>query len=366
MSQRFIPLHAVSPLNQTLPVPDQAVTIGPDMLQRPLRDLRISVTDRCNFRCGYCMPRSVFGPGYSFLPTAELLSFEEITRSARLLVALGVQKIRLTGGEPLLRKNLDTLVAMLSELRTLTGQALDLSLTTNASLLAHKAQALKNAGLKRLTVSLDALDEAIFRRMNDADFSVAQVLAGLDAAHQAGFTNIKVNMVVQRGVNDSQIEPMARHFRGSGVVLRLIEFMDVGRTNGWQRDQVMPSWQVLERLRAIAPLEALKPNTPGETAQRWRWVDGSGEIGFISSVSRAFCRNCTRLRLSTEGRLYLCLFAHQGHDLRALLRSDHSDVQIQSALALLWSGREDRYSEQRGMPNSDAGFRPVEMHYIGG
>jgi GTP 3',8-cyclase len=371
MPQRFIPLHEVSsPTSahqpaQALTLPHQPWPMGLDALQRPLRDLRISVTDRCNFRCGYCMPRSVFGAGYTFLPTSELLSFEEITRSARLLVGLGVQKIRLTGGEPLLRKNLEKLIAMLSALRTTTGQTLDLSLTTNASLLARKAQALKDAGLQRLTVSLDALDEATFRRMNDADFSVAQVLAGIDAAQQQGFTHIKVNMVVQRGVNDFQIEAMARHFRGSGVVLRFIEFMDVGRTNGWRLDQVVPSAQVLERLSAVALLEPLEPHTPSETAQRWRFKDGSGEIGLISSVSRAFCRNCTRLRLSTQGRLYLCLFAQQGHDLRALLRSDCADDQIQSALACLWSRREDRYSELRSVLDT-TGVKPVEMHYIGG
>jgi GTP 3',8-cyclase len=243
------------------------------------------------------------------------------------------------------------------------GQRLDLSLTTNASLLAQKAQALKDAGLQRITVSLDALDDAVFRRMNDADFSVAQVLAGLDAAHGVGFENIKINMVVQRGVNDSQIEAMARHFRGSGMVLRFIEYMDVGSTNGWQMTQVLPCAQVLERLSNIAPLEALEPHTPSETAQRWRWSDGRGEVGLISSVSRAFCRHCTRLRLSTEGQLYLCLFAHQGHDLRS---EAVSDEQIKAALAQLWGERADRYSELRETVGPLKDMKPVEMHYIGG
>jgi GTP 3',8-cyclase len=373
LPKHVIRLHEPTPPRaqaQALAIPLKAPATGAalDQLQRPLRDLRISVTDRCNFRCAYCMPRAAFGPEHLFLPSAQLLSFEEITRSARLLVDVGITKIRLTGGEPLLRKNLDALVAMLNVLRTPQGKTLDLSLTTNASLLARQAQALKNAGLQRLTVSLDALDDATFRRMNDADFSVAQVLHGIDAAHRAGFEHIKVNMVVQRGVNDHQIEPMAQHFRGSGMVLRFIEYMDVGSTNGWQMDQVLPSAQVLERLLAIAPLEALEPHTLSETAQRWRWKDGSGEIGLISSVSRAFCQHCTRLRLSTEGQLYLCLFAHQGHDLRALLRNpDCSDDEIKAALSQLWSERADQYSALRGAAaGAVKTMQPVEMHYIGG
>ena len=341
-----------------------------DRLGRPLHDLRISVTDRCNFRCSYCMPKEVFDKHYSFLPHSSLLSFEEITRVARLFVAHGVRKIRLTGGEPLLRKNLEILIGMLAELRTPDGEALDLTLTTNGSVLARKAQALRDAGLTRLTVSLDALDDATFRQMNDADFPVAEVLAGIDAARRAGFGPIKVNMVVKRGTNDAQILPMARHFRGSGIVLRFIEYMDVGATNGWRMDEVLPSAQVVERIAAELPLEPLEATAPGETAQRWRYADGGGEIGVISSVTQAFCRDCNRARLSTEGKLFLCLFASRGHDLRALLRGSFDDAQIAAAIGLIWQGRDDRYSELRSTTGAAtdgaAAERRVEMHYIGG
>jgi len=339
-----------------------------DRLGRPLRDLRISVTDRCNFRCSYCMPKEVFDKNYSFLPHASLLSFEEITRVARLFVAHGVHKLRLTGGEPLLRKNLEILVGMLAELRTPDGEPLDLTLTTNASLLARKAQALKNAGLQRITVSLDALDDTIFRRMNDADFPVAEVLDGIEVAQRVGLGPIKVNMVVKRGTNDDQILPLARHFRGSGIVLRFIEYMDVGATNGWRMDEVLPSAQVLARIEREFPLEAIEPNTTGETAERWRYRDGGGEIGVISSVTQAFCHDCNRARLSTEGKLFLCLFANRGHDLRALLRGGRSDAEIAAAIGQIWRGRDDRYSELRGAQAADtgSGARRVEMHYIGG
>jgi GTP 3',8-cyclase len=339
-----------------------------DRLQRPLRDLRISVTDRCNFRCGYCMPKEVFDRDYRFLPHASLLSFEEITRLASVFVAHGVRKIRLTGGEPLLRKGLEDLVGMLANLRTIDGGPLDLTLTTNGSLLARKAGVLREAGLTRLTVSLDALDDVIFRRMNDVDFPVAEVLKGIDTAQRAGFGPIKVNMVVKRGTNDHEIVTMARHFRGSGVVLRFIEYMDVGATNGWRLDEVLPSADVLARLQEHWPLEPLDPSAPGETAERWRYADGGGEIGLISSVTRAFCRDCNRARLSTEGKLFNCLFATSGHDLRTLLRSGRSDAEIAGALALLWRSRDDRYSELRAASSSDAarGERRVEMHYIGG
>jgi len=342
-----------------------------DRLGRPLRDLRISVTDRCNFRCGYCMPKEVFGRDYRFLPQAELLSFEEITRLARLFVAHGVNKLRLTGGEPLMRKHLEVLIDMLAALRTPQGEPLDLTLTTNGSLLARKAQALKAAGLQRVTVSLDALDDALFKRMNDADFPVGDVLEGLEAALSAGLGPIKVNMVVQRGVNDTEIEPMARHFRshyGGRVALRFIEFMDVGSSNGWRMDQVLPSAQVLQRLQAVHPLVPLEPAQPGETAQRWAWADGAGEVGLISSVTQAFCRDCNRARLSTEGRLYHCLFAHRGHDLRTLLRNDASDDELQAVIASLWQQRSDRYSELRAeLPADTAGTaKRIEMHYIGG
>jgi cyclic pyranopterin phosphate synthase len=314
------------------------------------------------------MPKEVFDRQHAFLAHKELLSFEEITRLARVFVAQGVHKIRLTGGEPLLRKDLERLVAMLSGLRTSEGRAVDLTLTTNGSLLAKKAQALRNAGLSRLVVSLDAIDDAIFRRMNDVDFPVADVLEGIDAARRAGFAPIKINMVVRRGTNDSQILPMVEHFRGSGAIVRFIEFMDVGTTNGWRMDEVLPSAELIALIHARHPLEALQPTQIGETAQRWRYLDGAGEIGVISSVTQAFCRDCNRLRLSTEGKVYLCLFAHRGHDLRALLRSGCDDERIAATVQQIWSGREDRYSELRGSQaaNPDTGERRIEMHYIGG
>lgn len=348
-----------------------------DRLGRPLRDLRISVTDRCNFRCSYCMPKEVFDRDYRFLPQTSLLTFEEITRVARLFVAHGVRKLRLTGGEPLLRKHLETLVGMLANLRDVDGQPLDLTLTTNGSLLERKAPALAAAGLRRVTVSLDALDDAVFRRMNDVDFPVADVLRGIDAAIAAGLGPVKVNMVVKRGTNDHEIVPMARHFRerhGSSVVLRFIEYMDVGATNGWRMGEVLPSADVVCRLSEAFPLEPMPASQPGETAQRWRYRDGTGEIGVISSVTQAFCGDCNRARLSTEGKLFLCLFAHRGHDLRALLRGHSpqgqpwSDEQIAAAIGLIWSEREDRYSELRGAMAADTGSgeRRIEMHYIGG
>ena len=338
-----------------------------DTLGRPLRDLRISVTDRCNFRCSYCMPKEVFDKQYAFLPHSSLLSFEEITRTAKLFVAHGVRKIRLTGGEPLLRKNLEVLVGMLSRLRTPDGAPLDLTLTTNGSVLARKAQALKDAGLQRVTVSLDALDDAVFRRMNDADFPVEDVLAGIAEAQRVGLGPIKVNMVVKRGTNDDQILPMARHFKGTGTVLRFIEYMDVGASNGWRMDEVLPSAQVVERIHGELPLQAIAANVLGETAERWRYSDGSGEIGVISSVTQAFCQDCNRARLSTEGKLFLCLFASHGHDLRALLRGDCTDEQIAGAIGLIWQGRDDRYSELRANAvATPGGERRVEMHYIGG
>jgi GTP 3',8-cyclase len=340
-----------------------------DSLHRPLGDLRISVTDRCNFRCSYCMPKEVFDRHYAFLPQSSLLSFEEITRLAALFVAHGVRKIRLTGGEPLLRRDLERLVAMLAELSTVDGTPLDLTLTTNGSLLERKADALRAAGLGRVTVSLDALDDAIFRRMNDADFPVADVLRGIDAAERAGLGPIKVNMVVKRGTNDQEIVPMARHFRGRDVALRFIEYMDVGATNGWRMDEVLPSAEVLRRLGAEFELTALPASAPGETAERWRHGAGAaGEIGTISSVTKAFCRDCNRARLSTEGKLFLCLFASRGHDLRGLVRGGASDAEIAAAIGLVWQGRDDRYSELRGSPSQPrpADERRVEMHYIGG
>jgi len=342
-----------------------------DRLGRPLHDLRISVTDRCNFRCSYCMPKEVFDKDYTFLPHASLLSFEEITRLARTFVEHGVRKLRLTGGEPLLRKNLEVLIGMLADLRTPEGEPLDLTLTTNGSVLAKKARALKDAGLQRITVSLDALDDRIFRAMNDVDFPVAGVLEGIDAALAVGLGPIKVNMVVKRGTNDHEIVPMARHFRerhGGRVVLRFIEYMDVGATNGWRMDEVLPSAQVIEHLQREFALEPMEPNALGETAERWRYVDGRGEVGVISSVTQAFCHDCNRARLSTEGKLFMCLFANHGHDLRALLRGGCSDAEISAAVGTLWQRRDDRYSELRGAQAADTGTgeRRVEMHYIGG
>jgi GTP 3',8-cyclase len=338
-----------------------------DTLMRPLQELRISVTDRCNFRCVYCMPKTVFDKNYAFLPYSDLLSFEEITRIARLFVAHGVRKIRLTGGEPLLRKDIEKLIAMLSNLHTPDGQQLDLTLTTNGSLLARKAQSLRIAGLRRVTVSLDALNDSIFQRMNDVDFPVTDVLHGLDAAQRAGLGPIKLNMVVKGGMNESEILPMARHFKESPFILRFIEYMDVGASNGWKMDEIIPSSEVVRRIDAELPLLPVDPNYNGETAVRWRYADGSGEIGVISSVTQAFCSTCTRARLSTEGKLYTCLFASSGHDLRTLLRNGCSDAQISSAIAYLWQKRGDRYSELRGAESESAKRADkVEMSYIGG
>ena len=367
----------IADLRYRAAVPQIPATLRPasghlaDALGRPLRDLRISVTDRCNFRCSYCMPKDVFDRDYAFLPQSSLLSFEEITRLAQVFVGHGVQKLRLTGGEPLLRKHLEVLIAMLADLRTPDGKALDLTLTTNGSLLARKAEAMQAAGLSRVTVSLDALDDAIFRRMNDVDFPVADVLAGIDASLAAGLGHVKVNMVIKRGTNEGEIVPMARHFReryGASVVLRFIEYMDVGSTNGWRMDHVLPSADLIEHLNATFPLEPLDAAAPGETAQRWRYVDGGGEVGVISSVTQAFCRDCNRARLSTEGRLYLCLFATHGHDLRHLIReTGASDAELSGAVAEIWHGRSDRYSELRGRGQAPSNSeRKVEMHYIGG
>ncbi len=379
MAERVIPI-----VDQRTPALAPIVPLGllppsghlADSLARPLRDLRISVTDRCNFRCGYCMPKTVFDAQYRYLPQADLLRFEEITRLARLFLQHGVQKIRLTGGEPLLRKGLEHLIAQLAQLRTVQGRAPDLTLTTNGALLARKARALRAAGLQRVTVSLDSLDDATFRRMNDVDFPVAQVLDGIAAAQAAGLQRIKVNMVVQRGTNDHQIVPMARHFRGTGIALRFIEYMDVGSSNGWRMEQVLPSAEVLARLQAELALVPLPAEAEGETAQRWGWANAHGrhdpalgEIGLISSVTQAFCGSCNRARLSTEGNLYLCLFATQGWDLRQLLRSQASDADIAHALAAIWHTRTDRYSQLRAAAAGAATREPgqrIEMSYIGG
>ncbi len=371
MAERVIPLIDQRVASRVASLPAQPVLANgllADALGRPLRDLRISVTDRCNFRCSYCMPKEIFDKNYPYLPHAQLLNFEEITRVAAQFVAHGVQKIRLTGGEPLLRKNIEVLIGQLSTLRTTEGRPLDLTLTTNGSLLVRKASALKDAGLQRITVSLDGLEDAVFRQMNDVDFPVAQVLAGIDAARQAGLGPIKVNMVVKRGTNEHEILPMARHFKGTGIVLRFIEYMDVGATNGWRMDEVMPSAEVVKLVASELPLVQLDPSAPGETAERWAYADGSGEIGVISSVTQAFCGECNRARLSTEGQLYLCLFATQGHDLRTLLRNGASDADLASAIGHIWQYRDDRYSQLRAsMPADTAtGARRVEMSYIGG
>lgn len=335
-----------------------------DTRGRLLRDLRISVTDRCNFRCTYCMPKSVFDKDYQFLPRSELLDFDEITRMARLFVAHGVEKIRLTGGEPLLRKNIEGLVEMLAALKMPDGKPLDIALTTNATLLPKKARALKAAGLQRITVSLDSLDEVTFRAMNDMDFPVADVLNGIDAAHEAGFSGIKINMVVKKGVNDQDIVAMARHFKGSGHIVRFIEFMDVGSSNGWCMKDVVPSAEIVRMINAEMPIIEAESNYTGEVAQRWVYADGGGEIGVISSVTQAFCSSCTRARLSTDGKLFTCLFAQSGRDLRALMRSGKTDEEIAGAIGLIWNQREDRYSEIR--TEETANSKKIEMSYIGG
>ena len=331
-----------------------------DRYQRPVRDLRISVTDRCNFRCTYCMPKEIFGRDYEFLSRDLLLSFEEITRLTGLFAERGVSKVRLTGGEPLLRKGLEDLVAMLAEIPGID----DLTLTTNGSLLGRKAQSLAEAGLSRVTVSLDSLDDEVFMAMNDVGYPVARVLEGIEAAAAAGLTPVKVNMVVKRGVNDGSIVDMAKHFRGSGHIVRFIEFMDVGTTNGWCLDDVVPAHEVIERINAAFPLEPVDPAYPGEVADRWRYRDGGGEIGVITSVTQPFCSTCTRARLSAEGSLYTCLFATAGTDFRAFLRGGADDSEIGEVIDRVWAARTDRYSEIRSDATVD--LPKVEMSYIGG
>lgn len=358
---RRIPIVVSSgaPLNDPgdAPVPTVGDGVLIDARGRSLRDLRISVTDRCNFRCVYCMPRDAFAHDHVFLPRAALLSFEEIERLARVFVSQGVRKIRITGGEPLLRKGIEKLIERLARL------PVDIALTTNGSLLAKKAKTLKDAGLHRVTVSLDAFDEDIFKRMNDADHSVAEVLQGIEAAAATGLP-IKINCVVKRGTNDNQILPLARHFRHGNHVVRFIEYMDVGNSNGWRMEEVLPSADVIALIDSEFPLQALDPAYPGEVAERWRYRDGGGEIGVIASVTQAFCRGCTRLRLSTEGQLYTCLFAQQGHDLRPLLRAGADDATLARKLAAIWHARNDRYSELRSA--ATVTLPKIEMSYIGG
>jgi cyclic pyranopterin phosphate synthase len=361
MSKTVIPLRELRH-GSAFPPPTPGRPAGPvaDRRGRLLQDLRISVTDRCNFRCTYCMPRDVFDADYPFLPHAEILTFEEIVRLARVFHGEGTRKIRLTGGEPLLRKGIDRLVAMLRA----ALPDVDLTLTTNGSALKSQAKALRAAGLDRITVSLDSLDEATFRAMNDADFPVAKVLEGIDAAAAAGLAPVKINMVVKRGVNDHQVVDMARHFRGSGHIVRYIEFMDVGSTNGWRMDDVIPSAEIVRRIAAHFPLEPAEANYRGEVAGRWRYLDGTGEVGVISSVTEAFCSTCTRARLSTDGHLYTCLFAGKGYDFKSMLRGGASDAAIATALTGLWEHRDDRYSEIRTAQT--ARERKVEMSFIGG
>ncbi|WP_062009227.1 MULTISPECIES: GTP 3',8-cyclase MoaA [Arthrobacter] len=335
-----------------------------DTLGRPLRDLRISVTDRCNFRCVYCMPKEIFGRDFAFMPKEQLLTFEEITKLASIAMAHGVRKIRLTGGEPLLRRGIEDLVGMLAALRTPEGEPPDLAMTTNGTVLAQKAQVLKAAGLDRVTVSLDSLDDAVFQAMNDVAYPVAKVLHALDAAQEAGLGPVKVNMVLKRGLNDQDILAMARHFRGTPFILRFIEYMDVGSSNGWKMDQVVPSAEVVERINRVFPVEPLEANYRGETSQRWRYKDDGGEFGVISSVTRAFCGGCTRARLSADGKLFTCLFATKGHDLRTLLRGGATDAELEDALAALWGARSDRYSQLRSA--NTPGLKKIEMSYIGG
>lgn len=331
-----------------------------DAFGRPLRDLRISVTDRCNFRCTYCMPREVFGPGFQFLQRDALLTYEEITRLTRIFVAHGVEKIRVTGGEPLVRRDLDQLIREINEI----PGVLDLTLTTNGSLLRAQAKKLADAGLQRITVSLDALDDETFMAMNDAGVPVSVVLDGIAAAQEAGLAPIKVNAVVKRGVNDHAIVDLARHFRGTGVIVRFIEFMDVGATNGWQMEHVVPAREVLDRIDSVFPIEPMDPNYAGEVAKRWRYKDGAGEVGVITSITEPFCGNCTRARLSPEGELYTCLFGSRGHDLRAFLRNGATDQEISDFLGTVWRARDDRYSEIRS--SETAGLKKVEMSHIGG
>ncbi|MGQ0608163.1 MAG: GTP 3',8-cyclase MoaA [Chloroflexota bacterium] len=331
-----------------------------DTLGRPMRDLRVSVTDRCNFRCVYCMPKEVFGRDHAFLPRAEILDFEEIERVVRASVALGVRKVRLTGGEPLVRRNLETLVAMLGQIDGIE----DLTLTTNASLLAGHAQSLADAGLQRVTVSLDALDDETFKAMNDVGFPVARVLDGIAAAEAAGLGPIKVNSVIRRGLNEHAIEDLAAHFRGSGTTVRFIEYMDVGHSNGWRLDDVVPAADVVAAIHGRWPLEPVDPDYRGEVAQRYRYRDGAGEIGVISSVTQPFCGDCTRARLSADGHLFTCLFATTGHDLRGLIRTGATDADLADALRVIWTGRSDRYSELRSLDTVD--LPKVEMSFIGG
>lgn len=333
-----------------------------------MRDMRISVTDRCNFRCVYCMPKEIFGRDFAFMDRSEILTFEEITRLVRIGVTHGVRKIRLTGGEPLLRKGIEKLIEDLAAMRTLDGAPLDIAMTTNGSALAVKAQSLKDAGLGRITVSLDSLDDATFKAMNDVNFPVGKVLHAIDVADSVGLGPIKINVVVKRGLNDQDIESLAQHFHGTPFVVRFIEFMDVGTTNGWRMDDVVPSKEVVDRINAVLPLEPLDSDYIGEVAARWRYVDGGGEIGVISSVTAPFCGTCTRVRISTEGKLFTCLFAESGHDLRGMMRSGCTDAELEKTMGGIWRRRDDHYSEVRSSMTEQLrrSSKHIEMSYIGG
>jgi cyclic pyranopterin phosphate synthase len=376
MTRKFIPINQESfdledLDSSSIALPKNLLNGVKDQFNRPLKDLRISVTDRCNFRCTYCMPKEVFDSNYQYLPHSHLLSFEEIIKLAKNFVQLGVQKIRLTGGEPLLRKNIEFLIEQLAKIKTLDGSDLDLTLTTNGSLLERKAQSLKDAGLQRVTVSLDGLDDDVFKRMNDVDFAVSDVLKGIDKAVQIGLAPLKVNMVVKRSVNLLEITPMTSYFLGTGVTLRFIEYMDVGATNGWRMDEVVSSSEIINILSSEFEIKSLAPSSIGETAKRYSVTGKSkqavGEIGLISSVSQAFCGDCNRARLSTEGRLYMCLFASTGFDFRSLLRGGASDELIMQKIAQIWGSRNDRYSELRGQNGAkENSTKKVEMSYIGG
>jgi len=353
--------------------PQPATGLLIDQFSRQLSDLRISVTDRCNFRCTYCMPKEVFTKDYPYLAQTELLTFEEIVRIAKIFIRHGVTKIRLTGGEPLLRKNIEDLVSMLSQLRTVGGHKIDLAMTTNGALLARKARTLKEAGLDRITVSLDALDDTIFKQMNDVDFPVSTVLEGIQSAQEAGFSPLKINMVVKRGSNHHEIIPMARYFKDQPHILRFIEFMDVGNSNEWVQNQVLPSAEIMQILAdAGMPLMALKAQNPNDTATRWRHLNAQGEIGFISSVSQAFCHSCSRIRLSTQGKAYTCLFASGGHDLRSLIRDpqyENDDQKLSQTIRQIWESRIDRYSairHENQTPIQHPDRKKIEMSYIGG
>lgn len=359
-----LPIAPASAKDGVAPLEISGATAGSDaaprdQLQRGLTDLRISVTDRCNFRCGYCMPKEVYGPGFRFLPRPQILSFEEIASAARVFVDLGVRKLRLTGGEPLLRSQLPLLIKMLSPLNV------DLALTTNGALLAPKARELADAGLSRITVSLDAIDDVTFRRMNDVDFPIDSVLDGIRAAQRAGL-GVKVNCVVRKGVNDDQVVPLARHFKGSGITLRFIEFMDVGSTNGWDLTQVVSSDRIIRDISAISELRPIARAHESDVASRFEYVDGSGEVGVISSVTKPFCGDCTRARLSAEGKLYTCLFATQGYDLRSVLRGPNAEAELPRVVTGIWAKRADRYSEARSSAAGERAAAKIEMSYIGG